>query len=174
MKTGIEKFKNIVTNETCDLLIDHIENNMDKAADKKYVNNINALNNVICKQLVLQQNSELDDQVYKCVSKALNWYSEKYENFSATGDSGYQLRKITGATRLHVDSIHDGGKLRTVSVILGLNSNYEDGEFHFPFQDFSTFVKRGEAIVFPVYFCFPHYVDAPVGNRYTINTWATE
>tara|TARA_Y100000401_G_scaffold115012_1_gene117948 strand:+ start:106 stop:690 length:585 start_codon:yes stop_codon:yes gene_type:complete len=178
MKTGIEKFKDIVPNQTCDLLIDHIEKNMDKAADMQYHivgdSQTEQVNNVICRQLVLEKDSELDKLVYKCINKALFWYSEKYQNFIVTGDTGYQLRKITGKTRAHVDGIYDGPKIRNVSVILGLNSDYEGGEFHFPFQDFSTTVKRGEAIVFPVYFLYPHSVDAPIGNRYTINTWATE
>ena len=80
-----------------------------------------------------------------------------------------QLRKITGNTKYHIDGISKD--LRNVSIIIGLNSDYEEGEFHFPYQDFSTTVKRGEAIVFPVYFMYPHFVDAPIGNRYTINTW---
>jgi len=69
---------------------------------------------------------------------------------------------------IHKTEIEDN---RNVSVIIGLNSDYEKGEFHFPFQDYTTTVKRGEAIVFPVYFMYPHFVDEPIGNRYTINTW---
>lgn len=171
MKTGIEKFKNIVDKETCNLLIQHLENNIDKTEDVSY----NSGNNVICKELVLTPKSELDQSVHKILENVLEKYFKKYPSFVATGDTGYQLRKISGATREHVDNICDPklapDKLRTVSVILGLNSDYEYGEFHFPFQNYITTVKRGEAIVFPVYFMYPHFVDAPIGNRYTINTW---
>ena len=172
MKTGIEKFTNIVDNETCNLLIQHLENNIDQTEDLQY----NEYNNVICKQLTLLPLSELDQRVFKIINNVVEEYYKKYHTFVATGDVGYELRKISGQTREHIDNIYDDNapdKFRNVSIILGLNSDYEDGEFHFPMQDFSTTVKRGEAIVFPVYFLYPHYVDAPIGYRYTINTWIT-
>ena len=129
-------------------------------------------NSVICKELVLQK-SELDNRVYKIMQNVLEKYYQKYPTFVVTGDTGYQLRRITGETKLHIDDVYVQNDIRTVSIILGLNSNYEGGEFHFPEQNFSTTVKRGEAIVFPVYFLYPHSVDAPIGYRYTINTWIT-
>ncbi len=177
MKTGIEKFKNVISDETCDLLIKHIEDNMDKTDDMKYVDDGLSLrsNNVICRQLVLEAHSELDNLVYKSIQKVAAMYAEKYRYFIAHGDTGYQLRKITGKTYEHIDNIYSEyeDRARITSVILGLNSDYEDGEFNFPEQNFSTTVKRGEAIVFPVYYLYPHYVDAPIGYRYTINTWIT-
>ena len=97
-------------------------------------------------------------------------YHKKYSYFNCYSDVGFSLRKITGATRQHVDNStkHDN---RNLSFIIGLNSDYENGEFHFPYQDYTTTIKRGEAITFPVWFMYPHFVDAPVGYRYTINTW---
>ena len=178
MKTGIEKFDNVISNETCDLLINHIENNMDKTVDLEYgSSNKHEFNNVICKELFLNIKSELDHLVHESIVKVVDLYSEQYQFFNCIGDVGYQLRRISGETREHIDnlhSIHENHTVRNVSIILGLNSDYQNGEFHFPLQDFSTTVKRGEAIVFPVYFMYPHYVDAPIGYRYTINTWITE
>ena len=73
-------------------------------------------------------------------------------------------------TKEHIDNITKDQ--RNVSIILGLNSDYEKGEFHFPLQDFSTTVKRGEAIVFPVYFMYPHSVEKiEKGSRWSIVTW---
>ena len=171
MKTGIEKYSNVISDETCDLLINHIEENMDKTEDRIYRPN----QNVICREMLLEPHSKLDNLVYQSIQTAGTMYADKYRRFNGSGDTGYQLRKITGKTIEHIDGIYalETGHARTVSIILGLNSDYEGGEFHFPEQDFSTTVKRGEAIVFPVYFLYPHYVDAPIGYRYTINTWIT-
>ena len=170
MKTGIEKFKNIVNKKTCDLLIKHFENNINQSADLDYEDN---LNNVICKQLYLPHRSELDNCVYKSITNVLEKYQKKYPRFKGTGDTGYQLRRISGTTRQHIDDVFVENTIRTVSIILGLNSDYEKGEFHFPEQKFTTTVKQGEAIIFPVYFLYPHSVDSPIGYRYTINTWIT-
>ena len=170
MLTGIEKFKNIVDEETCDLLIKHFEDNINLSTDLQYEKG----NNVICKQILLER-SKLDDRVFKIIENVIKKYIQKYPYFTATGDTAYQLRRITGKTREHTDNMYYGvNKLRNVSIILGLNSDYEKGEFHFPVQNFSTTVKRGEAIVFPVYFLYPHSVDAPIGYRYTINTWCID
>ena len=167
MKTGIEKFKNVMDPDTCDLLIKHLEDNLDKCDDLNHSNK----QNVVCKEIMLQPNSVLDTMVSKTIEKVLGAYAEKYAFFRGRARTGSQLRKITGNTREHIDNITKNQ--RNVSIILGLNSDYEKGEFHFPLQDFSTTVKRGEAIVFPVYFMYPHFVDEPIGNRYTINTWMT-
>ena len=65
---------------------------------------------------------------------------------------------------------------RKLSIIVGLNSNFEGGEFYFPLQDFKTHVKKGQAICFPPYFTHPHRVQEPTEGtyRYTINTWLVE
>ena len=167
MKTGIEKFKNVIDSDTCDLLIKHLEDNLHHSMDLTHTDR----QNVICKEITLQPHTEIDNVVYKVIVKVVELYKEKYPCFQVRGDTGYQLRKITGNTREHVDKNPEIEDNRNVSVIIGLNSDYEKGEFHFPFQDYTTTVKRREAIVFPVYFMYPHYVDEPIGNRYTINTW---
>ena len=165
MKTGIEKFENVVDDDLCDSLINLMDLNINNSVNKVHSHG----QNVVCREIILPMHSKLDTAVYEVISKVVELYKEKYSHVRVSGDTGYQLRKITGETRIHVDNI---SKLyRNISIILGLNSDYEKGEFHFPYQDFSTTVKRGEAIVFPVYFMYPHSVDAPIGNRYTINTW---
>ena len=59
-----------------------------------------------------------------------------------------------------------------MSVIFCLNSNYQDGEFYFPKQNFKIKLKKGDILCFP-YYTHPHMVTSPTNNtyRYTINTW---
>ena len=165
MKTGIDKFKDVIDFETCDLLIEHMNLNLPNSMSRTHSKG----KNVVCQEVMLELHTELDNAVSRVVNKVVGLYIEKYPYVTVAGDSGYQLRKITGNTKIHVDNLSKD--FRNLSIILGLNSDYEGGEFHFPYQDFSTTVKRGEAIIFPVYFMYPHYVNAPIGNRYTINTW---
>ena len=109
----------------------------------------------------------------------------KYE-LKSTGDSGYCLRKIYGPTRAHSDGIsvtavQDGKyipirKIRNLSLIMALNSDYEGGEFYFPIQDYKVTLKKGQIIAFPPYWTHKHMVNAPTNGtyRYTINTWLFE
>ena len=165
MLTGIEKFKDILDDDTCDLLINVIESNLDSADDRTY----GVGQNVICKELPIIA-VDVDTIIHKAVQKALDKYHAIYDRFYAYSDTGYALRKISGATRRHVD-VSGGSDNRNASIIIGLNSDFENGQFHFPYQEYTTTVKRGEAIVFPTSFLFPHSVDAPIGYRYTVNTW---
>ena len=126
MKTGIEKFKNVMNPDTCDLLIKHLEDNLDKCDDLNHSNK----QNVVCKEITLQPNSVLDTMVSKTIEIPLGSYAKKYAFFRGRARTGYQLRKITGNTRVHVDRNPDIEDKRNVSVIIGLNSDYEKGEFH--------------------------------------------
>ena len=168
MKTGIEKFKDVSDSDTCNSIVNIIESNLDQAKELTHGEG----QNVIAKELfpIQQFSAELDQLVVKATQKCMDEYHEKYPYFNCYSDVGFALRKISGATRQHVDNSQREDN-RNVSLIIGLNSDYENGEFHFPYQDYTTTIKRGEAIAFPVWFMYPHYVDAPIGYRYTINTW---
>ncbi len=175
MTLGIEKYQNILTDDTCNLLIEYFENNIDQAEDLNHSHG-----NICCKEILLQKDTLLDNLVWEGIKTVMTNYKKQYKYFLGFQDQGYQLRKITGQTKEHIDSVtsyqynHNGADIRTVSAIIGLNSDYENGEFHFPLQNHTTTVKRGEVIVFPVYFLYPHSVDAPSTHRYTINTWFAE
>lgn len=62
------------------------------------------------------------------------------------------------------------------SLVIGLNDDYDGGEFYFPNQKFKHKLKKGEIILFPPYWTHPHFTF-PLLNRtyrYTINTWLLE
>lgn len=166
MKTGIKKFKNVLDTDTCNALINIVENNLDKAVDYPVYEH---RQNVIRKELPIIS-ADVDDIVHKALEKTLLEYQDEYRYLIATRDVGFVLRKISGATREHAD-VMQANDSRNLSIIVGLNSDYEEGTFHFPYQEYTTTVKQGEAIIFPVWFPYPHYVDAPIGYRYTVHTW---
>lgn len=101
-------------------------------------------------------------------------------------DEGYCLRKITGPTRTHADSVFptNGERLvksaaydiRKLSLIIALNGDYEGGEFFFPNHDIEVKLKKRQAIIFPPYWTHPHGTKELNNNtyRYTLNTWLTE
>ena len=101
MKTGIEKFKNVIDSDTCDLLIKHLEDNLHHSMDLTHTDR----QNVICKEITLEPHTEIDNVVYKVIAKVSELYKEKYPFFQVRGDTGYQLRKITGNTREHIDNL---------------------------------------------------------------------
>jgi len=110
---------------------------------------------------------------------------------------GYNLRKIYGETRLHIDGENPLGEVttsnlnfitelgnynrnyisgRNATIIFALNDNYSDGEFSFPYYEISFKLKKGSVLIFPPYWTHAHKVAKLEEQqyRYTINTWTYE
>ena len=170
---GIGKFTNVVSDELCKKLRNYHTENIDQACDKKH----DDIENTICKELYILE-GPLHVEIQKCLIDLAQRYAKMYPYFRCFGDTGYQLRKLTGNTRRHVDGCPFivGNELFfiNVSVILGLNDDFGEGTFYLPTQDYKTTIKKGEAVCFPVGHAFEHYTDTPIGDRYSIQTWFHE
>tara|TARA_B100001989_G_C24496485_1_gene442457 strand:+ start:160 stop:702 length:543 start_codon:yes stop_codon:yes gene_type:complete len=171
---GINVYKNIVEPEFCNTLIDIFKQNRNSsmAIDEDY----GAGSNVKCRGLMTTTFESIDERLFDIIRDILKRAQVDNPYLQCSGDSGYQLREIYGATKLHIDSVldySDPTKARTVAVIIALNSDYDGGEFNFPFQNFKTKLKQGEVIIFPAAHTHPHEVSSPENGtlRYTINTW---
>lgn len=150
-------------------------------------------NNVICEwiHVAMLENKKfasiLDKEIFTVIcdiikrAQTLNTYIGHISK-----DEGYCLRKITGPTRTHADSVFPTNNerlvksaaydIRKLSLIIALNGDYEGGEFFFPDHDIEVKLKKGQAILFPPYWTHPHGTKELNNNtyRYTINTWLTE
>lgn len=181
--------KNILSKEYCnevigiiDEVIESKKNRIEKWERKQNVNCLYFYShhkNFIGNEKI----KKLEDTIFKIISKLVGCLQYKF-NIKSTGDSGYCYRKIYGPTRIHTDGIiHNAEnnrisirKVRNMSVIIALNSDYEGGEFYFPKQDYRIKLKQGDIICFPPYHTHPHMVDTVLNRtyRYTINTWLYE
>lgn len=187
LANGIWTIDQLFSTELCAELRAYLDENGDLYSERW-----GQAQNVQCEWINLldirnpETRSRLDDAVFKEVGRALTWLSKSAEGTMATGsDTGYCLRKIWGETRLHSDGVMGYGgptgdqvpvsSIRSLSMIVSLNSDYEEGWIRFPEQDVELRLEQGSALLFPPYWTHPHQVDAPVnGNRYTINTWICE
>ena len=74
----------------------------------------------------------------------------------------------------HIHDVFDGERkgIPTISILGGLNNNYEGGEF-IMFDDYEIKIKAGDLLLFPSVFLYPHKVE-PVtkGERYSFVSWA--
>ena len=132
----------------------------------------------ISKDSVIELNEDirkdLDDRIFQSVSECIGEYLNKYSDFPSniSRDSGYSLLRYKSGDyiRQHIDA--SGRSPRELSCSLILNDNYDGGEFAFFNQKLKFDLKRGDIIMFPSNFMFPHEV-LPVtsGVRYAIITW---
>lgn len=126
---------------------------------------------------------DFGDHADEIVKRVLNSIANKIHSygFDIYDCSPPILRKIYGPTNYHVDNVIDRddeetvpiNRLRCLSVVLALNSEYDGGEFCFPQQNKTIKLKAGQAVLFPPYWTHPHYTKRIKNGtfRYTLTTW---
>lgn len=89
-----------------------------------------------------------------------------------TQDEGFQVLKYEKGQfyKTHIDS---GLEInRVISVLLYLNDNYEGGETYFVRQNIKVKGKQGDILVFPSNYCYPHSAEEILsGTKYSVVTW---
>ena len=128
---------------------------------------------------VINQNHDyrmkLDGELYESVHKVLNDYDEKHggnEGLSIEKDTGYELLRYREGQFYVQHTDHFSQNPRILSCTICLNDDYEGGEFAFFNRKIKMKLKKGDILMFPSSFMYPHEV-MPVtkGNRYNIITW---
>ena len=125
--------------------------------------------NVSTKQTL---NDIVDNTAYEYV-KELNmpWF-DKYQGYSHVRFNKYAENKMMALHADHIHSMFDGERkgVPILSVLGVLNDEYEGGEFYL--VDEKTDLSKGDIIIFPSNFMYPHKVE-PVtkGTRYSYISW---
>lgn len=173
----IVHMQGILDEDVCDMIIDEYS---DAHEWEKTVTS-GGLNEEVrkCKSISISSDvstlskKSIDKKLFNCVQAMIKNYINKTKYpMSLTEDCGYTLlRYVVGDHYLeHTDSFI--GSPRELSVILSLNDDYEGGELGFHGKRILYKLKKGDAIVFPSNFMYPHEIT-PVtsGTRYSIITW---
>ena len=125
---------------------------------------------------VIEKNKDtrhkLDNAIFDVASKCIKEYNTKFPNCNIEEDSGYELLKYPEGCFYveHTDSFK--ARPRAVSCSFILNDDFEGGEFAFFNKELKYKLEKGDALLFPSNFMYPHEV-MPVtkGTRYSIITW---
>jgi hypothetical protein len=173
--------KNALSLNLCDKIIDEFKNSdewqdtiVGSGVIKKDIRNCQTI--VISFPHVIQKNKDirhgLDNAIFDGASKCITEYNTKFKHCKIEEDSGYELLKYPeGCFYIqHVDSFK--ARPRSVSCSFILNDDFEGGEFAFFDRELKYKLEKGDAIMFPSNFMYPHEI-MPVtkGTRYSIITW---
>lgn len=131
---------------------------------------------VISYSHVIEKNKKvrlkLDKYVFLSASKCIKEYNAKFPHCKIEEDSGYELLRYTEGCFYteHTDSFKK--RPRAVSCSFILNNEFEGGEFAFFNKELIYKLEKGDALMFPSNFMYPHEI-MPVtkGTRYSIITW---
>jgi predicted 2-oxoglutarate/Fe(II)-dependent dioxygenase YbiX len=173
--------KNALTNPLCDAILEEFKNSNEwedtvigSGAVNKEVRNCQTI--VISYPHIIEKNNKirakLDKYIFASVAKCIQEYNTKFSHCKIEEDSGYELLKYPEGCFYteHTDSFK--ARPRAVSCSFILNNDFEGGEFAFFDRELTYKLEKGDALMFPSNFMYPHEV-MPVtkGTRYSIVTW---
>lgn len=125
---------------------------------------------------IIQKNkkirSKIDNEIFNGASKCIKEYNKKFLQCKIVEDSGYDLLKYSeGCFYIqHTDSFKQIP--RAVSCSFILNNDFEGGEFAFFDRELIYKLEKGDALMFPSNFMYPHeIIPVTKGTRYSIITW---
>ena len=173
--------KNALTDSLCDLVLNEFTNS-DDWVDTVVVNGIVKKNIRSCETIVtsyphiIEKNKKvrlkIDKYLMASASQCIKEYNTKFPHCQIEEDSGYELLKYSEGCFYteHTDSFK--ARPRAVSCSFILNDDFEGGEFAFFSRELKYKLEKGDALMFPSNFMYPHEV-IPVtkGTRYSIITW---
>lgn len=127
---------------------------------------------------------EIQDLLTPIITQAAVVYNRKYSypskktgqiitKFSIVRFNRYQPGQIMRQHHDHIKSLFDGMQkgIPVLSFILNLNDDYEGAELFF-WDDYVVPLGKGDIIMFPSLFLFPHGVgEAIKGKRYSGVCW---
>jgi predicted 2-oxoglutarate/Fe(II)-dependent dioxygenase YbiX len=130
----------------------------------------------ISQPIIIETNKKirqkLDKYMFASAGVCIKKYNNKFQDCKIEEDSGYELLKYDegGYYSTHTDSFK--ARPRAISCSFILNDDYEGGEFAFFDRELKYKLEKGDALMFPSNFMYPHEV-MPVtkGTRYSVITW---
>jgi len=173
---NIYLFHNVFDKDFCQELID-----IYKIKNDANLTNTDASNKMLnCDYFCITRHKEkyIDSKIF---SHLLPYYSilNSTRQTHIKSDEGYAIRRIHGPTTIHCDASclwNPFNTVRSIALVIALNSDYDGGIFEFPHHNISIKLNQGDMICFPPFWTHPHKVSSPLNNtyRYTIHTWGIE
>jgi predicted 2-oxoglutarate/Fe(II)-dependent dioxygenase YbiX len=174
--------KNALTSSLCEAILNEYKNSNEWV--DAIVGNSGKINKGVrnCKTIGISQpiiigtnkkiRQKLDKYIFASAGECIKKYNNKFQDCQIEEDSGYDLLKYDegGYYSSHTDSFK--ARPRAVSCSFILNDDYEGGEFAFFDRELKYKLEKGDALMFPSNFMYPHEV-MPVtkGTRYSVITW---
>lgn len=183
----VKHYKLYLNENICDSTVKQLKNlNVDKWNQHKFNHPLsNELINVSGNQeLFVSYSNEIltkeiiMKEIWNIINKYIvhdlkfNWFTG-WNGYTEVRFNKYSKNKKMAEHCDHIHSMFDGNQkgIPTLSVLGILNDDYEGGEF-IMFEDEEIKFKKGDILVFPSIFLYPHKVE-PVtkGTRYSFISW---
>ena len=183
VKTNLKDYifqQSLFTNEFCDLVVNefsqenflrnnHCNSNKTRFLGEFLLTNeiINRKNSYTRKKIL----SEINNNIILSIEDYMNHLNINHLPLSE--HTGIQFRKmLEGDHYLEHDDDKAGLSYNKITISISLNDSYEGGHLNFFNDTFTIKHKKGDIVMFPSSFLFPHSVSkVEKGIRYQLITW---
>ena len=128
---------------------------------------------------------ELQEMITPYMHQTFHRFNDKYKfdaentdqiayQFSTIRFNRYRKGQLMRRHHDHIYSLFDGDRkgIPIISVILNFNNEYKGGQLYF-WHDYEIELGKGDIIIFPSLFMYPHGVKEPTeGERFSGVCWA--
>jgi predicted 2-oxoglutarate/Fe(II)-dependent dioxygenase YbiX len=178
------QYSNFLDKETCENVLKEIKNlkweehRFYNLKEKKYNNlsgeqELDSLYNLQSIPIIDALSKKLWFAIDKYVTSLNFKWFQGWQGYSSLKFNRYSLNKKMAEHCDHARDLFDGTRrgIPMLSVVGLLNDDFKGGEFVM-FRDVEIKLKRGDLLIFPSNFVYPHRVD-PVteGTRYSFVSW---
>ncbi|MAG49259.1 hypothetical protein CMO86_06220 [Candidatus Woesearchaeota archaeon] len=175
----IGHYKNILSQELCNAIIEE-DFNYSKSTYSTHKGLSPDKERVKMDEIWIRKDSDYYEPLKSIVSDVANLYAEEVKkakrNFVVQKTTDFRVNKYEkgGYMSLHCDNIHHSHGQQygypQASVLLFLNDDFEGGQFIV--SELELNINKGDAIIFPSNFMFPHEVkEVTKGTRWSIVSW---
>ena len=176
----IGHYKNIVSQELCNAIIEEDFNYSKSTYSNHGGLSKHSEERVKMNEIWIRKDNNFYNDLVECTKVISKKYNEEVKknkrDFVARRHTDFRVNKYDkgGFMSLHCDNIHHSHGQKygypQASVLLFLNDDYEGGEF--VVSELQLNIKKGDAIIFPSNFMFPHEVkEVKSGTRWSIISW---
>ena len=136
----------------------------------------NSEERVVMDDVWIRKDNKFYDPLKGCFVKAVRQYEFDFPRFSCEHTTDFRINKYGtgGFMSEHIDNIHHSHGQKygypQATVLLFLNDDFKGGQFIV--SELQLNIKKGDAIIFPSNFMFPHEVKKVTsGTRWSIVSW---
>ena len=176
----IGHYKNIVSNSLCDNIISTDFNYAESTYSNHEGLSKHSKERVKMDEIWIRKDNNFYNDLVECTKVISKKYYEEVKknkrDFVAHRHTDFRVNKYEkgGFMSLHCDNIHHSHGQKygypLATVLLFLNDDFKGGEFIV--SELQLNIKKGDAIIFPSNFMFPHEVKkVESGTRWSIVTW---
>lgn len=170
LRSYIKVLPGFVPAEICDEIIEYVKKGEDRWSKSTTIDGGDGFR--VCESYPVKSSDYIDAKLFEYVTAGAREYNRQYSRFNPTQDDGYTILRYFPGGKYDEHTDQHKQYNREGTCIINLNDDYVGGELHHIGSKVKNKLGKGDLVIFPANFMFPHKITPIVeGVRYAMVTW---